>query len=126
MAFLGLSILGVPYTTLLSLLIVVVDILPILGTGSVLVPWAVIAILQDSSTLGVGLIILFVVITVVRRIVEPKVYSANLGLTPLAALVSLYIGLKVLGVAGLFIGPALVIVYETLKKAGIIRWKVTI
>lgn len=126
MAFSGLSILGVPYTTLLSLLIVVVDILPILGTGSVLVPWAVIAILQGARTLGIGLIILFVVITVVRRIVEPKVYSANMGLTPLAALVSLYIGLKVLGVAGLFIGPALVIVYETLKKAGIIRWKVTI
>ncbi|MGN1401394.1 MAG: sporulation integral membrane protein YtvI [Bacillus sp. (in: firmicutes)] len=126
MAFVGLSILGVPYTLLVSILIVVVDILPILGTGSVLVPWATVAILQGNTSLGIGLIILFLVITVVRRMVEPKVYSANMGLSPLAALISLYLGFKVMGVVGLFVGPALVIVYETLKKAGVIKWKVTL
>lgn len=125
MAYIGLSLLGIPYTLLLSILIVCVDVLPILGTGSVLVPWAVITILQGNQSLGVGLIILFVVITVIRRMVEPKVYSANMGLSPLAALVSLYLGFKILGVVGLFIGPALVIVYETLKKAGVIKWKTT-
>ncbi|RUQ24269.1 sporulation integral membrane protein YtvI [Peribacillus cavernae] len=123
MAYIGLWLLEVPYTLLLSILIVVVDILPILGTGSVLVPWAVVAIIQGNQHLGIGLIIMFIVITVVRRIVEPKVYSANLGLTPLAALVSLYLGFKILGFIGLFIGPALVIVYETLKKAGVIKTK---
>ncbi len=126
MAYTGLTILGVPYTLLLSLLIVFVDILPILGTGSVLVPWATILLLQGDKTLGIGLIILFIVITVVRRMVEPKVYSANMGLSPLAALISLYLGFKILGVAGLFLGPALVIVYETLKKAGVIKWKTTL
>ncbi len=121
MAFIGLTILGVPYTALLSLLIVIVDILPILGTGSVLVPWAVVAILQENHFLGIGLIILFIVITVVRRTIEPKVYSSSLGISPLAALISLYIGFKLLGIVGVFLGPALVIVYDALKKANIIK-----
>ena len=121
MAMVGLTVLDVPYTALLSLLIVVVDILPILGTGSVLVPWAVIAILQDNQFLGIGLIVLFLVITVVRRIIEPKVYSSSLGISPLAALISLYIGYKIMGLAGVFLGPVMVIIYETLRKANIIK-----
>jgi sporulation integral membrane protein YtvI len=126
MAYSGLLILKVPYTLLLSILIVIVDILPILGTGSVLVPWAVVVILQGHQNLGIGLIALFFIITVVRRIVEPKIYSANMGVSPLAALISLYLGFKVLGFAGLFIGPALVIVHEALKKAGVIKIKTVI
>ncbi|PLT33711.1 sporulation integral membrane protein YtvI [Bacillus sp. V5-8f] len=126
MAYIGLWILNVPYTLLLSILIVVVDILPILGTGSVLVPWAIVAMLQGNQHLGIGLIIMFIVITIIRRIVEPKVYSASLGLTPLAALVSLYLGFKILGFVGLFLGPALVIIYETLKKAGVIKRNIQI
>ncbi|MFJ7745542.1 sporulation integral membrane protein YtvI [Peribacillus sp. NPDC097295] len=121
MAYSGLWILHVKYTFILALLIVIVDILPILGTGSVLVPWAIIVWTQGNPHLGIGLIILFLVITVVRRIIEPKIYSANMGLTPLASLVSLYLGFKVLGVIGLFLGPALLIVYNTLKKAGVIK-----
>lgn len=121
MAFVGLSILKVQYTAVLSLLIVVVDVLPILGTGSVLVPWAIVAILQNNHFLGIGLLVLFLVITVVRRIVEPKVYSSSLGISPLAALISLYIGFKLVGLMGVFLGPALVIVYDTLKKANIIK-----
>lgn len=123
MAYSGLWVLHVKYTIILALLIVIVDILPILGTGSVLVPWAFIVWTQGNHHLGIGLIILFLVITIVRRIIEPKVYSANMGLTPLASLVSLYLGFKVLGVIGLFLGPALLIVYNTLKKAGVIKLK---
>jgi predicted PurR-regulated permease PerM len=111
----------VKYTMLLALLIVIVDILPILGTGSVLVPWATIVWAQGNPHMGIGLIILFFVITIVRRIIEPKIYSANMGLTPLASLVSLYLGFKVLGFIGLFLGPAVLIIYNTLKKAGVIK-----
>ncbi|MCP8969470.1 sporulation integral membrane protein YtvI [Ectobacillus ponti] len=121
MAAAGLWFLGVPYIALLSLLIVLVDILPILGTGSVLVPWAIVALLRDNQTLGIGLLVMFVVITVVRRTVEPKIYSQHMGISPLAALVSLYIGFKLLGFVGLFAGPALVILYETLKNADVIH-----
>lgn len=123
MAYSGLAILNAPYTGLLSLLIVIVDILPILGTGSVLVPWAIIALLQNNNFLGIGLIILFVVITVVRRVIEPKVYSTNLGISPLASLISIYIGFKLLGIVGILLGPTVVIVYDTLRKANIIQMK---
>lgn len=126
MAFIGLAILKVPYAVLLSILIVFVDILPILGTGSVLVPWAIVSFFQENQFLGFGLIMMFIIITVVRRILEPKVYSSNMGISPLAALVSLFVGFKLLGFIGFFIGPAVVIVYDTLREAGIIksRWKI--
>lgn len=121
LAFVGLAVLGVSNKVLISLLIVIVDILPILGTGSVLVPWGIVAILQGDNFLGIGLIILFVVITVIRRTIEPKVYSTNLGISPLASLISLYIGFKLLGFIGLFAGPAVVIVFDTLRKANILK-----
>lgn len=121
LAFIGLTIIGAPYTSLLALLIVFVDILPILGTGSVLVPWGIVSLLQDNQFMGFGLIILFVIITVVRRIIEPKVFATNLGITPLASLVSLYIGFKLFGFIGLFAGPAIVIVFDALVKVNVIR-----
>ncbi|MFC0296155.1 sporulation integral membrane protein YtvI [Geobacillus jurassicus] len=124
LALAGLLLLGVDYAALMALIIVVVDILPILGTGSVLVPWGLISMANGDNTLGIGLIVLFVVITVVRRIIEPKVFSTNLGISPLAALVSVYLGFQLLGFIGLFVGPVVVILVEALAKAGVIQWKI--
>ncbi|MED3717766.1 sporulation integral membrane protein YtvI [Geobacillus thermodenitrificans] len=124
LALAGLLILGVDYAALMAFIIVVVDILPILGTGSVLVPWGIISIINGSTGLGIGLIVLFVIITVVRRIIEPKVFSTNLGISPLAALVSVYLGFQILGLLGAFIGPVIVILVETLVKAGVIKWTI--
>ncbi|WP_285767717.1 sporulation integral membrane protein YtvI [Peribacillus sp. SI8-4] len=121
LAYGGLWLLNVKYAIPLALLIVVVDILPILGTGSVLVPWAAIVWAQGNHHLAIGLVILFLVITIIRRTIEPKIYSANMGLSPLASLISLYLGFKMLGFIGLFLGPSLLIVYDTLKKAGVIK-----
>jgi sporulation integral membrane protein YtvI len=121
LAFTGLWILQAPYKVLLSLLIVIVDILPILGTGSVLVPWAVVAFFQNNDFLGTGLIILFLVITVIRRTIEPKIFAQNLGISPLASLISLFIGFKLLGFIGMFVGPGIVIVWNTLVRANIIK-----
>lgn len=122
LALVGLLLLKVDYAVMMALLIVVVDILPILGTGSVLVPLGIISIANGNSGLGAGLIVLFLIITVVRRIIEPKVFSTNLGISPLAALVSVYLGFQLLGFIGLFIGPALVILLEAMIKAGVIKF----
>ncbi|KZE50424.1 sporulation protein [Brevibacillus parabrevis] len=124
LSFLGLLILQVKYAAVVALLIVLVDILPILGTGSFLVPWAIYNFLTGNARLGIGLIILFLVITVVRRIIEPKVLASNLGISALAALVSLFLGFQVMGFFGLIIGPALVIIYEALRKAGFLNFKI--
>lgn len=118
----GLLMLRVDYPLLFSLLIVIVDILPILGTGSVLVPWGIFHLANGHGATGVGLIVLFVVITVIRRTIEPKIFSSNLGISPLAALVSVYLGFRLLGFLGLFIGPAIVIVIEAMVKAGVIKF----
>lgn len=124
LALAGLLVLGIDYAALMALVIVIVDILPILGTGSVLVPWGIISMANGDNTLGVGLIVLFIVITVVRRIIEPKVFSTNLGISPLAALVSVYLGFQLLGFIGLFVGPVVVILIEALAKAGVIKWTI--
>lgn len=124
-SLIGLLILGVDFPLAIALLIITVDLLPILGTGSVLVPWGIytIAVGGDVKT-GVGLIILFVIITVFRRIVEPKILGDAVGISPLAALISLYVGFSLVGVVGLFLGPVVVIVYQAMKKAGLIHFQI--
>ena len=112
----GLSILKVPYPLLLALLISILDILPILGVGTALIPWALIEILfaKDYYT-GIGLFIVYVIITVVRQITEPKVVAGSLGLPPLLTLIAMYAGLKLFGFLGIIIAPFLVLVLKSIK-----------
>jgi sporulation integral membrane protein YtvI len=124
LALIGLLILNVNYATLIAFLIVLVDILPILGTGSFLVPWAVYNFLIGNSKMGIGLIILFVVIIVIRRIIEPKILGSSLGISALAALISLYLGFQLMGFFGLILGPGIVIIYKALRKAGFLKFKI--
>lgn len=121
LALSGLLILKVKYSVVISLIIVLVDLLPILGTGSFLVPWAVYSILDGDQRLGIGLIILFVLITIVRRTIEPKIFSSSMGISALSALISMYLGFKLLGFIGLLAGPGVVILYDALVKAELIR-----
>jgi sporulation integral membrane protein YtvI len=120
----GLFVLGAEYPLAVALLIIIVDLLPILGTGSVLVPWAVYSYVQGDLYMGIGLLVLFLVITLFRRIAEPKIVGDAVGISALAALASLYIGFKLIGVAGLFLGPIIVIFFHALKKAGIIKIRI--
>lgn len=102
---LGLSILGVDYAFIMAIVISVIDILPILGSGTVLVPWAIFAFLTSNTPLGVGLLILYAVTLVVRQFAEPKIVGGAIGIHPLATLASVYLGLRFLGFLGIFIGP---------------------
>ncbi|GAB6172613.1 sporulation integral membrane protein YtvI [Paradesulfitobacterium aromaticivorans] len=122
----GLMILGVRYALAIALVVVLVDILPILGTGTVFIPWAIYALSKGNTFLGVGLIILFIVINVVRRIIEPKILGERIGLSPLSTLISIWVGFKVLGIAGVFLGPLVIILYRSLVRAGVIRFRVRI
>lgn len=112
----GLSVLRTPYPLLLAILISILDILPILGVGTALIPWAIIEILflKDYYT-GVGLLIVYVIITIVRQVTEPKIVAGSLGLSPLLTLVSMYAGLKLFGFLGVVIGPMLVIILRSVK-----------
>ena len=98
----GLTLLGIERAWLIAGLIAVFDILPVLGTGGVMLPWSGIAVLQGRAGLAVGLLILYLAITVIRNIIEPKIVGKQLGLHPVVTLISMFIGAKLFGVLGLF------------------------
>ena len=108
--FAGLLILRVKYALLLSLLIAVIDILPVLGTGTVLIPWGIAEILFKNTGLGIGILTLYAVITVIRNFAEPKIIGKQMGINPLFTLLSMFIGIKLLGFAGVIIFPTALIV----------------
>ena len=119
-AFIGLAVMGIPYAFILALLIAVVDFLPLLGTGIILVPWAVLCFLLGQVKLGVGLLILYGISTVVRQVLEPKLIGDGLGLHPLLSLLSMYAGLRLFGVGGMILAPLMAAaVKSVLGVAGI-------
>ncbi len=101
----GLAILRQRYALLLALLVAVVDLLPVLGAGTVLIPWAVVMLLFGRYTFGFGLLIVYGVVTIVRQIAEPRLIGNSLGLHPLASLFAVFVGVKLFGFGGMIFGP---------------------
>ena len=120
----GLLILGVKYALALALLIVVVDILPVLGTGSVMLPWSIFLFILNKNFMAAGLLVLYLVIISFRRVVEPKILGQNIGLSPLTTVVSMYLGFKFLGAAGIAAGPAICVIFKAMRKAGMFQQKI--
>lgn len=96
------SIFGINNAVLKAGIIAVLDILPILGTGGIMIPWAVISFALGSTSMGIKLLVIYAIVTVVRNYVEPKIVGAQLGLHPIITLVSMFIGLRLFGFWGLF------------------------
>lgn len=96
------SVFGIEYAFLKAALIAVLDILPILGTGGIMIPWAIISLVLGYTGLGIQLFIIYAIVTVVRNYVEPKIVGTQLGLHPIITLVSMFIGLRLFGFLGLF------------------------
>jgi sporulation integral membrane protein YtvI len=105
--FLGMNVRS-PF--LIALGIGFVDLLPILGSGTVMLPWGIALIILGDVTLGVSVLGLLVLITVIRQVLEPKIVSNNLGIHPLYTLIAMYIGFKMSGVLGLLFGPIILII----------------
>ncbi|MGM7720871.1 sporulation integral membrane protein YtvI [Metabacillus sp. Hm71] len=115
----GLLILRIDYAITIALLIGLVDILPYLGTGLVFVPWIIYLAFSGSLPLAIGIGILYLIVLIQRQVMEPKVLSSSIGLDPLATLVSLFIGYKLIGFLGLIAGPVTLVILKTLHSAGI-------
>lgn len=109
------------YLFIIAILIAVIDIIPVLGTGTVLIPWGVVSLLTGKVGLGIGLLITYAVVLVIRQILEPKLVSGQIGLPPIVTITSMYVGTKVLGVFGFLIMPFLVTILNEMNKAGIIH-----
>lgn len=111
-----------PYPLTLALIVAVVDALPILGTGTILIPWAIYSAITGNIGMGVALLVVYLIITVIRQLIEPKVVSENIGVHPFITLLAMYVGLKIFGLFGLIVGPVVMIifknVFETMFEAG--------
>ena len=112
----GFQILGIPYAPIIGLMVAIFDILPVLGTGGILLPWTVVLLVMKNFTMGIGMFVLYLVITVIRNTMEPKLVGKQIGLHPLATMISLYVGLKVIGFWGMLIFPTTLAVLSSMKK----------
>ena len=101
----GLWILRIDYAFLLSFLIALADLLPVIGVGTILIPWGIIMLLQKNFYLGFGLLILYLVISLIRQVAEPKVLGKSLGLHPLLTLFATYVGFSLFGLVGMILAP---------------------
>jgi sporulation integral membrane protein YtvI len=113
----GLYIIGAKYALTIGLLIGFLDMIPILGPGTIYIPWAIWSFITGQTLLGVQITVLYLLVMVIRALLEAKVVAANLGLHPLAVLVAMFVGLKTIGVVGLIVGPVLVIAILATVKA---------
>ncbi len=105
----------------MSLIIWIIDFIPILGSIIVLTPWFIYEYITGDVVEGTQLAVLALVLLIIRRTVEPKVMGSHIGLSPLATLIAMFIGLQLIGFLGFFIGPLIVILFTSAREAGIIK-----
>ncbi|MBQ3380104.1 MAG: sporulation integral membrane protein YtvI [Clostridia bacterium] len=115
----GFSILRLDYVVLLALVIAFIDMLPIFGVGTVLLPWGLICIAMQDYRLGVSLLAMYAILFTVRQIIEPKIVSSQIGLHPLLTLLSMYAGLKTFGFLGMILFPIALILLINMYKVGL-------
>ena len=128
--FIGLTILKMiglfnsSYIAVIAVVTAIVDVIPVLGTGTIVLPWAAYSFITGNIGMGIGLLVLYATVTVIRQIVEPKLVAGQLGLPPFVTLIAMYLGLKIIGVLGVFILPIIAIMLKLLNDEGIIElWK---
>lgn len=110
----NLFVYQIDYIFILAVLIALVDALPILGTGTILIPWVLISLISGNYTLAVSLIILYLIIFTLRVILEPRLVSNNLSLDPLLSLLAMFVGFKIFGVIGFLVGPIIMTIFMVL------------
>ena len=117
----GLTIIGVEKSILIAFVISIFDILPVLGTGGIMVPWAIITALQGNYSMAIGLLAVYLAITVIRNILEPKIVGKQIGLHPVVTLISMFVGVQLFGVIGLFGFPITLSLLRHLNSTGVIK-----
>lgn len=116
----GFLLTGQGYALLLALGLSVLDFIPIVGSGTVLVPWAVVNLFVGQYEQAAAVMIIWGVVVLFRRVAEPKVVGNQTGLSPIVSLISIYVGMRVAGVAGMILGPVLTLVALNLLGLGLL------
>ena len=116
---------NVGYPLLMAIFIGFVDALPILGSGTVMVPWAIICGLNGDLNLGIAIIVLLVIMSIARQFLEPRLVSKNIGVHPIFTLIAMYTGFKFWGIIGMLLGPIILIIFKnvfaTLIDGGVMK-----
>ena len=115
----GFLLIGQSYAVLLALLLAVLDFIPIIGSGTIMVPWAFIDLLTGNWTHALGLMVVWGVVCVFRRVAEPKAVGSQTGLSPILSLISMYVGMRLAGVLGMILGPVLCLVAINVARTGV-------
>ena len=113
----GFSVLRVKYALLLAFLFTLIDVLPVLGVGTMLIPWGVFQLMKGNFGLGMGLLVLFGVATIARQFLEPKIIGKHMGIHPLFTLFLMYFGFCLFGVGGLITAPLIAVLVKSLWSA---------
>lgn len=116
----ALKILGIKYALTLALIIGIMDILPVLGPGTIYIPWIIWELSTGNTFMGISLTVTYIIISAVRQFLEPKIVGDNIGLHPLATLISLYAGLRIGGVVGMIMGPVCVVIFIAIYRTGVL------
>lgn len=116
----GFLLVRQPYFLLLALALAVLDFIPIIGSGTVMVPWAAVDVVLGDFRHALGLMAVWGLVALFRRVAEPKILGDQMGLPPLLSLASVYVGMKAAGVAGMILGPVLCLVVLNLCRAGVL------
>lgn len=117
----GLLFIKPEYAIMMSIIIWIIDIIPVLGSIIILAPWSLYYFISGEIATGTQMLILAIILLIIRRTVEPKIMGTQIGLNPLPTLIAMFIGLKLIGFLGFFIGPIVVILFTTAREAGIIK-----
>ena len=120
----GLLILNIKYAITLGIIIGIAELIPLVGTGSIFVPWIIYSFITKDIYIGVGLACIFILGVVIRQLIEPKIIGMQIGIYPLVALIAIYVGLSLFGIFGMILGPIAIILLKNLNSSGIIKlWK---
>jgi len=118
----GLNLMNVEHAFTIATLAALVDLIPYVGVGIIFIPWIIYSFFQSNYLFTIGLCLLYMLITITRQVLEPKILSANIGVSPLATLIGMFFGIQIWGVAGLIFAPFILIIISACHQAGLTKW----
>lgn len=115
-AGIGLTIIEAPYPILISAVIAILDIIPLLGAGLVMIPWSIISFIIGNKDMGANLAIIYVILVILRQFIEPKIVGKEIGVRPLYTFIATILGTMILGPIGIILGPIIAVVINSIIK----------
>ncbi|MCL2392484.1 MAG: sporulation integral membrane protein YtvI [Oscillospiraceae bacterium] len=117
----GLLIAGIQNAVGMAIVIAFIDLLPVFGAGTIMIPWVIIELIQGNINYAIGIAIVYIIVTVVRNVLSPKIVGDQLGLNPIISLLSIYVGFRLLGIVGMIFFPIIIQIFVAMQNKGSLR-----